>query len=502
MQRFAHALVIIFACVIATQGITVQSARADSRHRRPPIVRVAQYGPNYRVPYHRYFGPTSGTYGAISFSVPNRFYYPVMPPFYAGMGYGYGSAGAYGYWPPAYGTPYMVAPPPVARYSDSDPVLSNPVLRGTLLENELRWGSSLPPAMSPRRLKARFRPSTPEQRMKSIHAEAQGDVWMHKLKALNAYERYKYAITIAADRPEPYFKVGFSLAAVGNFDSAVKYFKQGLDLNPSWPASAERLDAIFGDGNRLSVLTLIERVGQWVHEDIRDPDRLFLMGVVLYFDGDDRATPFFDAAYRLAGSGDHLLAFLQPAPNMNGNNRNPSFTAPGSGVAPPSPMEPPIPLDSPPAAPAPNAGPGPNGWDPNNRGPALSPRYGSPNLPNEPNTVAPPNVGPPYIGQPNFGQPRVGQPRVAPSPSAPPTVVPANPSSPNLSVPSGKSPFPAAPRTPVPSISPSPPPAIVPPLPAPSNPESDSESQSESPATGGPVLAPPSQGGDSTAQSR
>ena len=58
----------------------------------------------------------------------------------------------------------------------------------------------------------------------------------------------------ANDRPEPYFRLGFSLASVGNFDSAVKYIKQGLDLDPRWPAHGERLETIFGEDNRLSML--------------------------------------------------------------------------------------------------------------------------------------------------------------------------------------------------------------------------------------------------------
>ena len=96
-----------------------------------------------------------------------------------------------------------------------------------MLENQLRWGPNLPPNGVPERMHVRLPPSTPEQQAKSIPRQAQGDVYMHRLKFLNAYERYKVAINAANDRPEPYFRLGYALAAVGSFDSAVKYIEAG-----------------------------------------------------------------------------------------------------------------------------------------------------------------------------------------------------------------------------------------------------------------------------------
>ena len=47
------------------------------------------------------------------------------------------------------------------------------------------------------------------------------------------------------------------------------------------------------------------------------------MGVLLHFNGDNRSGQFFEAAYRLAGGGDHLLAFLQPQPENRENATGP-----------------------------------------------------------------------------------------------------------------------------------------------------------------------------------
>jgi hypothetical protein len=414
--------------------------------------------------------------------------------------YGYSPYGAYGYGsalgyvnPPLYfGDPYAAYRLPTPLY---DELYRNPVLQETMLENQLRWGPNLAPTITPLRARVRLRPSTPEQQVKSIHAQAQGDVWMHRLKFLNAYERYKYAISIANDRPEPYFRIGYALAAVGSFDSAVKYIKQGLDLDPQWPSHGEHLEAVFGDDNRLAVLTLTERVTGWVREDIRDPDRLFLLGVLLHFEGDRRASQFFEAAYRLAGGGDHLLAFLQPAtetkdgapalsqpgPQSGPANMGPANTEPFNGVAPPpAPMEP-LPLDA-----IPGAALSPNG--PNAPGPALTPGPIGPSTPAQNNPA-------PYFSRPNNPMRNPARPQGPPPQGLGPQNSPPS-FTPPSATPSGVSPpAEAAPRRPATSA----PSLPLPPLPASMEPGSGPQSNSQ-PSTGGPVLVPPV-GGSTTVQS-
>jgi hypothetical protein len=438
----------------------VSRAEAEGRPRYRYI------GPgSFRAPipayWRHYFGPT-GTYGSSYYALANRprvYLPPAYPP------YGYGSA--VGYPPPYYGDLYPVYRAPRPAYLDP---YANPVLQESMLENQLRWGTDLPPRVTPLRTRVRLHPSTPEQQVKSIHAQAQGDVWMRRLKFLNAYERYKYAISAANDRPEPYFRLGYALAAVGSFDSAVKFIKQGLELDPQWPAHGERLEAIFGNDNRLAILSLTERVTGWVREDIRDPDRLFLVGVLLHFNGDDRASQFFEAAYRLAGGGDHLLAFLQPQPAENRDGAaSPSRPGPpagqfNGGAPPPEPAEPPLPLDAIPGAALSPPGairPGMNQRDPNQRGPALTPRPSNP----EP--------GNPELGNPadNIPAPALSPRRTLPQ-GPPRTVAP----------PAG-----AAPRGPVP-----PTPALpLPPLPAAADTAPGPESNVQAP-TGGPLLTPSS----------
>jgi hypothetical protein len=483
-------LAVFLAASLAAAALLESPCAAQSDRQRRGYGPVVMVGPPPQPFYRRYAGPVPGRYGSPYYHVANnRAFAPPAP--YAPSG----APVAGGYLPsPTFASGYAGAP-----YASAWPMVAgdwllygNPLLQATMLENELRWGTALPPGYPEARTRARSRRSTPDQQVKSLHAQAQGDVWMKKLRFLNAYERYKVAQSAASDRPEPYFRLGFSLTAVGNFDSAVKYFKQGLDIDPQWPTHPDKLDALFGDDNRLSVLTLIERVGNWVREDIRDPDRLFLIGVVLHADGDTRASQFFEAAYRLGGSGDHLLAFLHPpaadappvgAPGLwygsNGNNRR--------GFAPTGPY-------GSGAAVAPNAG-----------NPAPQPAEPQEGIP--PQMVAPPDFGPAGQRQGLFSPPQSpprglydpvpqdvrprspgnGRPLTAPQMPLPirpaPSTSPApetTPSSPTGQNGSGQQAAPAVPALP------------LPPLPAPEEPSGEGQGGARGPSLEGPTLAPPS----------
>ena len=177
------------------------------------------------------------------------------------------------------------------------------------------------------------KPSNPEAKQRSIHFQGQGDIRFKKQEYLRAHELYRQAYRAARDRPEPYFRMGFALAALGHHGSAVREFKRGLNIDRSWALTGASLEEIFGD-NQLARNALLHEIAEWVREDIRDPDRLFLMGVMLYFDDDiDRALPFLQTADQLAGSPPHIRAFLHP-PVPHGQKTPPK---------PPRPEPPPLP---------------------------------------------------------------------------------------------------------------------------------------------------------------
>ena len=160
-----------------------------------------------------------------------------------GGGYGYGSVFGNGYYPPVY-APYFGGNPyaPPLGLSPAEQLLLRSVLESRSAGIDAGKPASLGPEPAPQR-----RPPAGARPLAAFDARAAGqehplpgagDVYLHRLKFLNAYERYKVAVNAANDRPEPYFRLGYALAAVGSFDSAVKYIKQGLDLDPPGPRTA------------------------------------------------------------------------------------------------------------------------------------------------------------------------------------------------------------------------------------------------------------------------
>ena len=57
-------------------------------------------------------------------------------------------------------------------------------------------------------------------------------------------------------------------------------------------------------------------MARWTKEDLKDQDRLFLLGEVLRFNEDPRSEEILEAAFKMTGSGDHLIALLAPPIRM------------------------------------------------------------------------------------------------------------------------------------------------------------------------------------------
>ena len=108
-----------------------------------------------------------------------------------------------------------------------------------------------------------------------------------------------------------YFRQGYALAAMGRYDLAARAIKRGLGLDPTWPRSDFNNHELYGD-NRLAKTAQLDAMAKAAEEKPHDADLLFLLGVLLHFDGQpDRAATFFKRAGQLAGGDDaHLRAFM------------------------------------------------------------------------------------------------------------------------------------------------------------------------------------------------
>lgn len=308
-----------FPAASAFQQRTVRYPRVYGDTGRPygPTQANYQYQRRYGQTWHGYGGtttvvsPTRRVYVPYSYS-PLQVYGPVLADYY-----GYGLP-VYPNYAPVYG--YAPAGPafvPVVPQNVAPPFFNNEVIQRGLLENDLRWNQPLQITPAPQNNARVPEPSNTAAVLKSLRAQSNGDFLFQKQDYHGAYQRYHQAVRAAPDRAEANFRLAFTLTALSRFDSAVAYFKRGMRQDPKWPVTGASLGRIFGRQNELAKTAVLGKVTRWVKEDIRDPDRLFLLGVLLHFDNHtDKSTVLFEAAYRLAGTGDHLKAFLlagQPA---------------------------------------------------------------------------------------------------------------------------------------------------------------------------------------------
>jgi hypothetical protein len=151
--------------------------------------------------------------------------------------------------------------------------------------------------------------------------------------------------------------MAITLAARSRYLEAVDQLKLACQLDPTSPQHSISLSELFGERNTFEKTRVKQRVAEWTLQDARDPNRLFLLGALLYLDGDPNAKTMIETAILIAGNQEHLVAFTGPraeqaapvqAPQANPKNGN-------NQPAPPLPNPPaanqPVPVQPTPAVP-------------------------------------------------------------------------------------------------------------------------------------------------------
>ncbi len=138
-----------------------------------------------------------------------------------------------------------------------------------------------------------------------------GDALFADRKYSDAYIRYRKAARAAPEVADIYFRQGYALLAMGHYDLAAKALKRGLEINPAWALSDFDPDEFYG-GDVAAKASHLAALSQAETKDPRNPDLLFLLGVLLHFDGQaGKAIPYFERAAQLnVGNDDHIEAFL------------------------------------------------------------------------------------------------------------------------------------------------------------------------------------------------
>ena len=154
--------------------------------------------------------------------------------------------------------------------------------------------------------------SSPAARLRSLEHQARGDQKLREQKWSEARAAYRSCVDAAPDRADGHLRLGLCLVAIQRFEPAIHEFKRAVFIDPQIPRSGPISKAIFGPDSKMARASIISKLTDWVQDDYTNPDRLFLMGVMLHFEGDPRGREFFEAASRMKRSGDlsHITAFV------------------------------------------------------------------------------------------------------------------------------------------------------------------------------------------------
>lgn len=138
-----------------------------------------------------------------------------------------------------------------------------------------------------------------------------GDRLFTQGKYREAYGQYRSAAKAVPRLAEAHFRQVFALVAVGAYESAARAAKTGLEMHPDWPKGPFRLDNLYGNDGAAKRAHLAQ-LADAVQQSPQNGDLLFLLGVMLHFDGREaEARTFFAQALPLmAGVDRHLRLFL------------------------------------------------------------------------------------------------------------------------------------------------------------------------------------------------
>ncbi|TWT57360.1 hypothetical protein KOR42_07200 [Thalassoglobus neptunius] len=276
-----------------------------------------------------YYAPAYYGWGAPGFGVSwggyNGFFYPQFAP------WGYLSYQAY---PDA-------MPPSVAEFGQSGTIVddavananANPNVNAPLFQpipqldpiDQVLNANNLNDDEPKRHVAAK--PFTAIELERSRRFEARGDQKFALTNYLGASENYENAMREAPGLASPRYRNAITLAARSRFDEAVEELKAAVSIDSTWLFSPVTLDEMFGPRNEGEKQRVKTRVAEWASRDVRDPNRLFLLGSLLYLDGDSRSKNLIESAIRFSGSQEHLVAFLLPQLDQVEQLPNPTPTA-------------------------------------------------------------------------------------------------------------------------------------------------------------------------------
>jgi len=273
-------------------GGSAGRAPAPSRGDRGPT-RDYSSGP-------RHHGPGPGYYR------PPFYTYPYAYPYYAYdslWNYGYG--GIY-YDPATNSTAYFLPPTYVPGELNYGPLAMERFLG---IHRNPQFVPPVPPVgpdpsdngLTAAEIAGKLRKSSPVARERARRLIRFGDARFAKQEFHTARQYYKSAIETAPDLVDAYVREGFALLTVNQYRTATRALKIALELDAQYVKSEFRLEDIYRN-NHLAKESHLETVANKALASPDDADLLFLVGMMLYADGEyERAYRFLGRAAQLGG---------------------------------------------------------------------------------------------------------------------------------------------------------------------------------------------------------
>ncbi len=244
-----------------------------------------------------------------------------------GYGYGFNQYNPYSYYGPL-GYSVQTAPPNISILTPGDFLngVNNlgPSSRGSIpnldayaaeqarLQQQQAWSQNNPDFDIP----LPTLPSNDHQRQAATREIEQGKALLAMQQYQRSLAKFKLAVQNAPDLPEPYFCLALNYISINHPDKAVDMIERGLRQDPTWPFEhgvyEGGLARFYGEQNIAVIQELKSRVVEWTHEDVRNPQRLFLLGFVLILEGDyDKSRLLIETAGQLNGMTTSIAALLQ-----------------------------------------------------------------------------------------------------------------------------------------------------------------------------------------------
>lgn len=294
MNRYWCGLLIGAIAVLCPDSSNADPRRGhgNNGHHYGHIVRspgLSWNGPsyfNYRSRYSTpYYAPgfSSYYYSPGYFGYGSYFGYSVMNPM------DYGVAGDY-YAPPPVDNQAILIVPPGQNQGQDEPIVAP--------RNA---------AEEPLVMRAKPRVSPPLARDRSRRYVEIGDRFFNRQQYESALEQYKLAAVATPDMALPLIRQTIAYVATRRFDSAIKTCRRAVEVEPEYVHSGFQLSALYGE-NLAPKNSHLETLASRALDNSEDAVPILLLGVMVYFDGDQqRADRFFRAAAPIIGHADSII---------------------------------------------------------------------------------------------------------------------------------------------------------------------------------------------------